>query len=1118
MVLPCTAVGTPLALYALALVVRLVLLAGFADPAYPDSFYYVDVARSLATGQGFTINAIWIFPEVGGTIPAYPTLPVPSNAHWMPLASIVQVPFIWLLGPTALASALPFALLGSLAAPLTWALARDAGATRLVAVGAGVLIAIPAASAVFMAQPDNFGLYQPLVAAALWMGARGLRGNARAFALGGLLVGLATLARNDGVLVGAALAIAFAWDRWAAWRSRGIRRPAIPAWAAVACFALFLAVVAPWLARQLAVFGSISPSSASGKVLFIRSIEEWNSITTPANLEWLLGQGVGALVGSRVGGLVAAITILSILVGGVVLAPLVVVGAWARRRSLDFGPFFAYAALLFTFSALVSAVHVPGGTFIHSAVGLAPHAYVLALEGIAVAVAWVAARRSTWHAATATRVFTVAAIGIAVMVAVGSAVVTQAAWAARRDDFLLVDRGLAEAGALPDDRVMSIDASGTLYWTGHGGVVLVNDPLETIEEVARAYDIRWLVLNRADTVASVAPILDGVPARVAGRTRGEPAGPPAAGRPAAPAGRPGRRALPGLPGRRRHALRGGGAMTAQPTAWAMGRREAWLSAGLVFVVALLVRAWAAGQVPFGIPEDTAYYWGVARNLAEGRGIVTDAIWSYATPARDPVTGAFGFFFPRPAFEIWQPLPTPAGAPPDAGVAAPRPTASTLPVAALLGALVPVVAWRIAADVAEERALTVERARTLGLGAGLVAAVSLPLVLPSAHLDSVNAFALPALLACLLMVRLARRPPERALDPRLVGLGLLIGIAGLARNEAAWVGLAWAIVAAGALRSRGWPAVARAVVVPGVIAVAVMAPWLARNWIVFGSPLPGQAITNAWAITGTEIFAWLDPATAAEYLALGPAAWLDHRVGGFAHNLLYVLLIPGAPLAIVGLLALPWAARFRALRPLLILALITFLVTTLVFPIQTRWGTFLHASIPAAVLLLVAGLAGLDEGLAWVGRRRGWTRPVAWLGPLFAGLGAVLFMVPGVIAYGSQASGTEAAYVDLGRRMAAAGVPLDGSSPVIANHPIWVAEVHRVEALGLPDEPVASVVDLAGAFGAQVLILDGGHGGWPDRLASDPDAGCLVPVALPPPAEGAADGGDDDFRVFRVACP
>ena len=118
---------TPLLLYALALAVRLVLIALFPDPAYPDSFYYVNVARSLAAGDGFNVDFIWIFPEVGGTIPADPTLPIPSNAHWMPLASIVQVPFIWLFGAVAWASALPFALIGAVAAPLTWAIARDAG-------------------------------------------------------------------------------------------------------------------------------------------------------------------------------------------------------------------------------------------------------------------------------------------------------------------------------------------------------------------------------------------------------------------------------------------------------------------------------------------------------------------------------------------------------------------------------------------------------------------------------------------------------------------------------------------------------------------------------------------------------------------------------------------------------------------------------------------------------------------------------------------------------------------------------------------------------------------------------------------------------------------------------
>ena len=120
---------------------------------------------------------------------------------------------------------------------------------------------------------------------------------------------------------------------------------------------------------------------------------------------------------------------------------------------------------------------------------------------------------------------------------------------------------------------------------------------------------------------------------------------------------------------------------AAPGHWQMSRREAWLSAGAVFAVALLVRIWAAAQVPFAIPEDTAYYWGVARNLAEGRGFVSDAIWSYATEARDPVTGAFGFWFPRAAFEIWLPLPSLLGVFPML-VGGSTAYGMTLPVAAL----------------------------------------------------------------------------------------------------------------------------------------------------------------------------------------------------------------------------------------------------------------------------------------------------------------------------------------------------------------------------------------------------------------------------------------------------
>jgi hypothetical protein len=504
-------VRTPVTLFLLALVARIVVAAGFPDPAYPDSFYYVDVARQLAAGHGFTVDFVWIFPEVGGRIPLVPVLPIASNAHWMPLASLVQVPFIWLLGPIPLASTLPFAVAGAVAAPLAWAIGRDAGAPSCVSVGAAILTALPALSFVYMAQPDNFSLYQPLVAGALFLAGRGMRGSARAFAGAGLLAGLATLSRNDGVLVLAVLGAAFLWDRLRTFRGFGheARRPArIPLAAALGAVVLFVAAVGPWYARQIATFGTLSPSTASGKVLFIRDIGEWNSITIPATLDHLLGMGWGPLLMTRLGGLIAAINIFSILVALVyVLLPFLLIGAWRRRRDAVFGPYFGYAVLLFAFSALVSAVHVPGGTFIHSAVALAPHAYVLALEGIVIAVTWMGRRRKAWRPERAGRFFVTAAVGFGVVAAVLGAVNVHQAWDGKRQRAQAVAQGLVDGGALPEDRVMSIDASGTRYWTGHGGVVLVNDPLDTVEAVARSYDIRWLVLESADSVPAATQIL-----------------------------------------------------------------------------------------------------------------------------------------------------------------------------------------------------------------------------------------------------------------------------------------------------------------------------------------------------------------------------------------------------------------------------------------------------------------------------------------------------------------------------------------------------------------------------------------------------------------------------------
>ena len=496
---------TPLLLYGLAFAVRAFFLVQYPDPGYPDSFYYVDVARALAAGQGLSVDFVWIFAEVGSKLPDPAVLPIPSNAHWLPLASFIQAPFILALGPTALASALPMVLIGSLAAPLTWLIARDLGASRTVQLGAGVLGAIPAAGTVFMAQPENFAIFQPLVAATLWLAARGLRGDRRAYALAGLLVGLASIARNDAFLLGGAVGLVFVFDRVRAWRAGS--RPALPVWSAVACLGLFLLVVGPWWYRQLSTFGSISPTASSGTALWLTSYRQWNSITADTSFAAFLAQGPAEIVASRFFGFVAAVANFAVIIGSVVLVPFMAWGAWRRRHSDNFLPWFFYVLIMFAGATFIFPLHVPGGAFIHSAVGMAPHAYILALEGMVAMVLAIARRRPKWQPEQAVPIFTWSLVGFVVATALLYAPIAHATWASDRAPRLALAAELDHLDVPPTDRLMTIDAAGFKYFTGHPGVVSPDDPIETIRAVAQAYDIRWLILERSGVVEALQPIL-----------------------------------------------------------------------------------------------------------------------------------------------------------------------------------------------------------------------------------------------------------------------------------------------------------------------------------------------------------------------------------------------------------------------------------------------------------------------------------------------------------------------------------------------------------------------------------------------------------------------------------
>ncbi|HEY1168139.1 MAG TPA: hypothetical protein VGE81_04025 [Candidatus Limnocylindrales bacterium] len=570
----------------------------------------------------------------------------------------------------------------------------------------------------------------------------------------------------------------------------------------------------------------------------------------------------------------------------------------------------------------------------------------------------------------------------------------------------------------------------------------------------------------------------------------------------------------------------------------MSRREAWISAAAIFLVALAVRAAAAAAVSFPVPEDTAYYAGVARNLVEGRGLISDALWSYQT---QPLV------VPRAAFEVWMPLPALLAAIPMAAAGAANWFRAAQVMSVLASSAVAVLAWRLGADLAAEMQLPVGRARSMGIGTGLVAAVLGPLTLYGALPDSTALFAAFSLAACLLMTRIAAREAAAGagrpafaqaaagaspaiglaadavarFDRRLVALGALLGLAALTRSEAIWLALAWAAVAwfwtPGSRRRR-----LGLIAAPAVVAILIFAPWAARDWQAFGTPLPGQTLANALYVHDYDVFAYLDQPSLANYLAQGPLAIAGAHLGGIAHDLFSVLLIPAFPVGLAGLLSLPWVGRRRALRPLVLASVLTFLVTSLVFPVATLSGTYLHAAGPALVLLTVCCMAALDSFIVRVGKLRGWTRPVAWLGPAFAIAAVGPLCVVTITSIARQADDVRSRYEALPAAMARAGAPLDGAGPVITDNPIWLAESTQVEALALPEESPVAVLDLARHFGAKLLIVHGDAGSeWPDVLNQGGTAAkCFQEVPLTDssgamPAPGSALAG---ITVFRIVCP
>ncbi len=159
-----------LTLLALAARFAAALVVGYAP--YTDPAYYALVAERLAEGQGFTTPVLWSFLEVGSRIPDDPTLPVPSNRHWMPLTSVVSAASMALLGTSWRAGQLPMVVLSAALAPMTYVIARHLWQTRFVALVSGVLAVFAGPLLILYPTVDNFAVFGVAGCVALYCSVR----------------------------------------------------------------------------------------------------------------------------------------------------------------------------------------------------------------------------------------------------------------------------------------------------------------------------------------------------------------------------------------------------------------------------------------------------------------------------------------------------------------------------------------------------------------------------------------------------------------------------------------------------------------------------------------------------------------------------------------------------------------------------------------------------------------------------------------------------------------------------------------------------------------------------------------------------------------------------------
>lgn len=455
------------ALLSLALALRLAFLYQVAFPPLDDPAFYLQTAENLVRGRGLVVDAVWNYQILWDT----PTHP--SHEYWMPLTTFLIAGAHKLLGVSLRSGQVPGLLFSLALVALTYRLARTVLRERPLAAAAALLVAASGTLAYQAASADSSAPFAFLGATGLCFIAEArTKGRKRAFLLAGILVALAYLTRPDGLFLWIA-AVAAWWPHV---------KDARKGWPLLALSgAGFALCVAPWLARNVAAFGSPLPGGALGTVLQLEYTDTFRYpyVLAVPSLAELLGVRLQALAHGASTWLLA---------GFPYAVPSVFGAATWRAPAMRVG--LAYLVVLLVLLALLFPVPVTAGTVYHSVGAALPFTAVAGVGGLA----WIAAR----FGASGRRAILTVLLALAVGLSLGQAALSLRAVGDfhRQQARIYREAGgwLAEHTRSP---VVTTQPHTLNYVTDLPAVALPSgQPPEVVREVADRYGAEYVCLTQ----------------------------------------------------------------------------------------------------------------------------------------------------------------------------------------------------------------------------------------------------------------------------------------------------------------------------------------------------------------------------------------------------------------------------------------------------------------------------------------------------------------------------------------------------------------------------------------------------------------------------------------------